>query len=306
MSLPEVQANSSEHIVRLEAAEYNPKPSLDALQNIKESWNSKAGAASYEQRTLECSRDIAKHLIFAAPQVAAGSRVLDNACGTGIVTSELLKTYTDLHIDAVDFSDGMMDVIRPMVQQQGWTDRVTIAKMNGMDLKLEDGIFDVSFTNFAIFFFPDPSKGVKELYRTLKPGGTAALSAWQYFGWLPVLHEIQRWVKPDDPPFAVPMLEKWHKKETMVETLKAGGFLGSKIRMSLQEVMYLDDNIEELAGSLTGLMEPMMKGVWDLEGLGGMRGALLRVLETQGDRFLVKKDGKVGLKLVAWLALATK
>lgn len=68
----------------------------------------------------------------------------------------------------------------------------------------------------------------------------------------------------------------------------------------------LDANIEELAGSLTGLMEPMMKGVWDLESQGGMRGALLRSFTAQGEKFLVKKDGKVGLKLVAWLALATK
>lgn len=219
------------------AAAYNPKPSTDALQNIKESWNSKAGAASYEQRTLECSRDIAQHLIFAAPQLAPGSHVLDNACGTGIVTKELLNTYNDLHIDAVDFSDGMMDIINPMIQRQGWHHRVTTAKMNGIDLKFEDGIFDASFTNFAIFFFPDPNKGAKELYRTLKPGGTAALTAWEYFGWLPVMREIQKSVKPDDPPFAVPMLEKWHKKETMVETLKAGGFLSSKIRMIKQEVM---------------------------------------------------------------------
>ena len=306
MALLEGQANMGNHTNVFEEAAYNPKPSSDALQNIKESWNSKAGAASYEKRTLECSREIAQHLIFAAPQIAPGARVLDNACGTGIVTKELLKTYTDIHIDAVDFSDGMIDVIRPVVQQEGWTDRVNIAKMNGTDLKFEDGIFDVSLTNFAIFFFPEAHKGAKELYRTLKPGGTAALTAWQYFGWLPVLHEIQKTVKPNDPPFAVPLLEKWHKKETMVETLKAGGFLQSKIRMSMQEVMYLDQNIEELAGSLAGLMEPMMKSIWDLEEQGGMRGALLRVFQTQGDRFLVKKDGKVGLKLVAWLALATK
>ncbi|KAI4148945.1 MAG: hypothetical protein L6R39_002643 [Caloplaca ligustica] len=306
MATPDVQALPRAETNGLGAAEYNPRPSSDALQNIKESWNSKAGAASYEQRTLECSRDIAQHLIFAAPQIAPGSRVLDNACGTGIVTRELLKTYSDVHIDAVDFSDGMLDVIQPMLEQNGWTDRVSTVKMNGISLQFEDGIFDVSFTNFAIFFFPDPNKGAKELYRTLKPGGTACLTAWQYFGWLPVLHKIQKTVKPDDPPFAVPMLAKWHEKETMVETLKAGGFLSSKIRMSLQEVMYLDDNIEELARSLTGLMEPMMKGIWDLGDQGGMRGALLRVFETQGDRFLVRKDGKVGLKLVAWLALATK
>lgn len=306
MGAPDVQAMPREQTNDREAAEYNPKPSSDALQNIKESWNSKAGAASYEQRTLECSREVAQHLIFAAPQIAPGSRVLDNACGTGIVTKELLKTYSDVRIYAVDFSDSMLDVVQPMLQQNGLADRVTAAKMNGIDLQFQDGIFDVSFTNFAIFFFPDPSKGAKELYRTLKPGGTACLTAWQYFGWLPVLHEIQKTVKPDDPPFAIPMLAKWHERETMVETLKAGGFLSSKIRTSLQEVMYLGDNLEELAGSLTGLMEPMMKGIWDLEDQGGIRGALLRVFEAQGDRLLVRKDGKVGLKLVAWLALATK
>lgn len=75
--------------------------------------------------------------------------------------------------------------------------------------------------------------------------------------------------------------------------------------MSFQEAMYLDDNIEELATSLTGFMEPMIKGIRDLGDQGGMRGAFLRVLVTQGDSVVVRREGKEGSELVAWLALAT-
>lgn len=76
-------------------------------------------------------------------------------------------------------SDGMLEVIQPSLQQNGWIDRVTTAKMNGISLRFEDGTFDVSSTSFAIFFFVDPNKGAKELCRTLRPGGTACLTAWR-------------------------------------------------------------------------------------------------------------------------------
>ncbi|KAL8705555.1 MAG: hypothetical protein Q9201_001333 [Fulgogasparrea decipioides] len=106
--------------------------------------------------------------------------------------------------------------------------------MNEIDLRLDDGVLDVLFSNFVVFFFPDARKGAKELDRTLKPGGTACQAACESFGWLPVLPEMQKTVQADDPPYPVPMLAKWHEKETMTETLKAGGILSSRIQTSKQ------------------------------------------------------------------------
>lgn len=278
--------------------------SADPLQNIKSSFESHVGVSTYEQRTLECSRHIAKYFLSLVPPLQPGARVLDNACGTGVVTNEILELYPGSHVDAVDASAEMIKTIRSMVEDKCWSDQVHTALMDGQDLKFEDAVFDASFTNFAIFFFPDPVKGAKEIYRTLKAGGKAIITAWHYVGWAPVMQEIQKQVAPNDPPFSIPMLERWSREETMKETLLMGGF--QDVSMTLREVLYCDNTLDDLVRSLTGLMEPMMRGIWNLTDQGGMQGALLQVLETQGDKFLVKVNGKVGLKLIAWIAVATK
>ena len=52
--------------------------------------------------------------------------------------------------------------------------------MSGQDLKFGDSTFDVSVTNFGIFFFPDPVAGASEIRRTLKEGGMAVVTCWRY------------------------------------------------------------------------------------------------------------------------------
>jgi ubiquinone/menaquinone biosynthesis C-methylase UbiE len=48
------------------------------------------------------------------------------------------------------------------------------------DLTFPDEMFTHSFTNFAIFSLPDneAARAASHIYRTLKPGGTAAITTW--------------------------------------------------------------------------------------------------------------------------------
>jgi ubiquinone/menaquinone biosynthesis C-methylase UbiE len=67
----------------------------------------------YERETVRTlGRPLAERM-FAHVSLSAGDRVLDAACGTGIVTRVAVECYGDLgHVVGVDLSAGMLDVAR--------------------------------------------------------------------------------------------------------------------------------------------------------------------------------------------------
>ena len=71
--------------------------------------------------------------------------------------------------------------------------------MDGQDSRFQDGLFDINVTNLGIFFFPDPVKGTKEIYRTLKPGGKAAVTTCKFSGMSPVFYAVQEVIQPAKP-----------------------------------------------------------------------------------------------------------
>ncbi|MDH5179465.1 MAG: methyltransferase domain-containing protein [Gammaproteobacteria bacterium] len=106
---------------------------------------------------------------------ASGGKVLDVACGPG--TLSLLIHQQAEQIDAIDFSQGMLDCFARQIRQQGITN-IRAQLMDGQALGFPDNAFDRAYSIFGLMFFPDRIKGFRELYRTLKPGGKAAVTSW--------------------------------------------------------------------------------------------------------------------------------
>jgi ubiquinone/menaquinone biosynthesis C-methylase UbiE len=68
------------------------------------------------------------------------------------------------------------------LRKHDWAAQVQSEVMDAQELKYPDDKFTHSFTNFALMAIPDPAKAAKQIYRTLKPGGTAALTTWKQLG----------------------------------------------------------------------------------------------------------------------------
>jgi len=51
-----------------------------------------------------------------------------------------------------------------------------------MTLPYDDKSFDVAVMALVIFFVPDPTKGVAEMVRVVRPGGCVAAYAWDMYG----------------------------------------------------------------------------------------------------------------------------
>jgi ubiquinone/menaquinone biosynthesis C-methylase UbiE len=145
-------------------------------------------SSSYKLVIGRPTRDIAHYVLNLPSAPSFGSVVLDNACGPGVVTEEIMQLHSqDRNSDerpkiyAVDLAPSMTAALQHKCVTQGWTN-IERGTMNAQGLAFPDGIFIHSYMNFGIFFLPDAEKGAAQIHRTLKPGGFAVVTVWAKMG----------------------------------------------------------------------------------------------------------------------------
>ena len=102
-------------------------------------------------------------------------QVLDVATGPGTLALQAART-TRVH--ALDFSEQMLQELRDRATEDELANLV-LTQGDGQALPHDDGSFDVVFSMFGLFMFPDRAKGFAELARVLRPRGRAVVASWQ-------------------------------------------------------------------------------------------------------------------------------
>lgn len=111
----------------------------------------------------------------AAPQ--PGERVLDLACGTGIVGRRLAPlVMPGGHIDALDLNPHMLDVARDVAHRENAA--IVFHEGTMEALPFADETYDLVTCQQGLQFVPDRAKAVQEMRRVLRPGGRAVVSCW--------------------------------------------------------------------------------------------------------------------------------
>lgn len=130
-----------------------------------------SGTYDLLNRTLSAGIDVywRNQLVQRLPQ-SGNLKVLDLATGTADLAITLAKQDLVGEVIGVDPSDGMLDVGKKKVSKLEHQ-KIKLENGNAMELNFEDNSFDVVTISFGIRNFPDPEKGLKEIYRVLKPGG---------------------------------------------------------------------------------------------------------------------------------------
>jgi ubiquinone/menaquinone biosynthesis C-methylase UbiE len=128
----------------------------------------------------------ARHLLeHARPQ--AGERVLDLACGTGVVTRLLASAVgAGGQVVGLDVSAPMLEVARQQPPPQG----AAIEWLEGSAQALPEREFDLLLCQQGLQFFPDAPGAVQQMRRVLGNQGRAVLSVWQDLDTQPVFKAL--------------------------------------------------------------------------------------------------------------------
>ncbi|MFZ1951348.1 MAG: methyltransferase domain-containing protein [Pseudolabrys sp.] len=120
-------------------------------------------------------------LLVDAARLAAGERVLDVACGTGIVARVAAERVGAAgRVVGVDLNPGMIAVARSVPAPVGAT--IQWLERSALDLQLADAGFDVVLCQQGLQFFPDKLLALREMHRVLGHGGRLVLSVWNSVG----------------------------------------------------------------------------------------------------------------------------
>jgi SAM-dependent methyltransferase len=115
--------------------------------------------------------DIAQRLVL-----RSGMRVLEVACGTGIVTRRLRERLpSDAMLVATDLSEPMLKTARSKLD--GVHD-IVWRQADAMALPFADGAFDAIVCQFGLMFVPDKLVALREARRVLAPGGQLLFNVW--------------------------------------------------------------------------------------------------------------------------------
>jgi len=134
-----------------------------------------------------------------ALNLKAGATILDVACGPGALALRLADEAACVH--GIDFSESMLAIFRLNVERAGLKN-IVIQHGDAQALPYADGMFDAAFSMFGLMFFPDRRKGFAEIYRTLKPGGSIAVTSWAPIDQSPAMQTMfgaLRVMKPELP-----------------------------------------------------------------------------------------------------------
>jgi len=108
----------------------------------------------------------------------SGARWADIGCGNGAFTELLFERCAPAHVAGIDPSEDQLAFARERLANRP-------ARFDAGDataLPYADAGFDAAVMALVIFFVPDPAKGVAEMARVVKPGGSISAYAWDILG----------------------------------------------------------------------------------------------------------------------------
>lgn len=146
---------------------------------------------------------VAQARLLASAALAPGQRVLDVACGTGLVALEAARAVGPVgNVVGVDISDQMVEAARRRAAGQGLTN-TGFARMDAETLALPDASFEAVLCALGLMYVPDPLRAISEMWRVVRAGGRVVVAVWgerSRCGWSPVFPIVQAEVESDVCP----------------------------------------------------------------------------------------------------------
>ena len=166
---------------------------------------------------------------------ARGERILDIACGTGIVArTAKVSVGTEGRVVGIDVSRPMLAIARSVAPAIDWREG------NAADLPLGAGEqFDVVLCQQGLQFFPDKPAAARQFRRALAPGGRLAVATWRPDAEIPIFGELRAIAERHLGPI-VDLRHSFGESEPLERLLAESGFSDVRVE-TLSDTARFDD-----------------------------------------------------------------
>lgn len=232
-----------------------------------------------------------------AAGVGEGERVLDVACGTGVLAREILnRVGPGGRVAGIDQVPGMIEVARQIAPAVEWREG------KAESLPFSDETFDAVVSQFGLMFFSDPAQAIREMLRVLTSAGRVAVAVWDS------LHNIPAYAAADE------LLQRMLGHEAS-DALRAPFTLGDRNALSklFSEAGANSIDISTHSGtalfpSIRTMVEADLRGWLPVMGINLSEDQIGRTLDEAETALAAyaTSDGPVRFRLSAHIVTATK
>ena len=139
----------------------------------REQWNRHAKGWNDHSAQIAAWLRESTDAMLAMADVGPGARVLDVAAGAGDQTLDIARRVGPAgSVLATDLSPTILEFAREKARSAGYSN-VETETVDGENLNVTEASFDAAVCRLGLSFFPDPGKGLREMFRALKPNGRA-------------------------------------------------------------------------------------------------------------------------------------
>ena len=194
-----------------------------ALQRRIQRYGWDRAADTYEHSWADQLKPAQQRLLELA-SLQPGERVIDIACGTGLVTFPAADlVMTGGHVLATDISERMIEHVAELASTRG-ASHVKARRLGAEKLdEVPDEAFDVALCALGLMYVPDVAAALAEMRRVLRQGGRAAVAVWgarNRCGWAEIFPIVESRVKSD----VCPMFFQLGTGASLQMALEASGF----------------------------------------------------------------------------------
>ncbi|KAF2089487.1 S-adenosyl-L-methionine-dependent methyltransferase [Saccharata proteae CBS 121410] len=199
--------------------------------------------------------------------------ILDNACGTGVVSAVLQENLPvavkgRLQLTCGDISEPMIKFVKERIDADKWKN-AEAKIVDAQSMPLPSAHYTHTFTNFGIMLLPRPFTALSEIRRVLRPNGVCSFTSWNSVGWYPAVYAAALRLPsysplPTWPEFLNGVGEEgasqWHDKDWIRQTVEEQGFVVEACEVVKQITTQKDS--DDFIKTFEGMVRVTVKRAW--------------------------------------------
>jgi ubiquinone/menaquinone biosynthesis C-methylase UbiE len=174
---------------------------------------------AYWSRQIEPAQKRLLEMVALRP----GERVLDLACGTGLITfPAAMAVGAGGSVVGTDISARMIELGREEAVKRGLAN-VTFQRADAGSLDLPENSFDVALCSLGLMYVPEPLNALRLIRRLLTPGGRMGAAVWgrrDRCGWAGIFPVVDARVKSE----VCPMFFQLGTGDSLSSAMSMAGF----------------------------------------------------------------------------------